>query len=556
MLAAQPAPVVIDASVFVDELQKGHTVTDAARLDADWIFNNTALVMGSRSNYVVSVDVPEAGTYHLFARTHGRDGSAFRVAVDDVPIADDLGDAPLRFEHAGAFTLEAGPTPLRLMQIDGAPVLDVLVLTRNDGFTEADLRPLELGPDVVLLRTYAIPRSGAVKFGDLTGDGRMDLLVLTRDYSAHAFDHDGRALWVYEAPEAGRRARSSFEAPGLVWDLDGDGAAEAVHWRQTDDGREWLVAADGATGAVKLQTPWPTRPMPHAYNNFRLAAARLAPGDPRHVVAFTDMGGRISVTAYDGALRQVWQHVEEKQKDHLGHYVYPVDLDGDGLDEVLVSALLLDHEGREIWNRFDLFYDHHDHADSYRFADLDGDGHKEIVAAHSEVGAFVYDARTGATVWQHTAEHTQQVETGRFLEGVPGPQVAMGARTYGNREAGEPYLSAQVWWFTPTGELVSKWPGKPLNGNPVFVKGDWTGDGGEALFWHKFRMRPDGTGALYFAEPVFHMFDFLGDAAEEVIALGRGTLHVYGYRGADASADPTPASPDYLKRRVANHTHY
>lgn len=553
--AAAQEPIVLDASAFLDEIQKDHTITDAGRLDVEWVFNNTALVMGTRSNYVIPIAVPEAGTYHLYARSHGQDGSAFRVAVDDVVIAEDLGDAPLQFEHAGTVELAAGTTTVRLMRIEDAPVLDVLVLTPAPDFTEDDLKPLQLGPDVVLLQEYDIPRSGAVKFGDLTGDGRMDFLVLGRDYSAYAFDHDGNALWTYEAPAAGARERSGFEAPGLVWDFDGDGALEAVHWRQ-EGAQEWLVMADGRSGEIRHRTPWPTRPLPHPYNNFRLAVGRLAPGAPRHVVVFTDAGGTISVTAYDASLNQVWQHTEAKKKDHLGHYVYPVDLTGDGIDEVLVSSLLLDAHGAEIWNRFDLFYDHHDHADSYRFADLNGDGQPEIVAAHSEVGAFVYDAGTGATVWQHTAEHTQQVETGHFLAGVPGPQVAMGARTYGNRSAGEPYLSAQVWWFTPTGTLVAKWPGKPLNGNPVFVKGDWYGDGTEALFWHKFRMTDDGTGTLFFAEPVFHMFDFQGDPAEEVIALGRGVLQVYGYRGADAAAPPTPKSPAYLQRRVANHTHY
>lgn len=112
-----------------------------------------------------------------------------------------------------------------------------------------------------------------------------------------------------------------------------------------------------------------------------------------------------------------------------------------------------------------------------RSSGASGDGGLENVAAHSEVGAFVYDVRTGATIWRHTAEYSQQVETVHILAGVAGPQVAVGARTYGHREAGKPYLSAQVWWFTPTGTLISKWPGKPINGNPVFVKGDWYGNG-------------------------------------------------------------------------------
>ncbi|MGH8019381.1 MAG: MATE family efflux transporter [Opitutaceae bacterium] len=40
-------------------------------------------------------------------------------------------------------------------------------------------------------------------------------------------------------------------------------------------------------------------------------------------------------------MKLLWKHTEEKLKDHLGHYVYPIDLDGDGIDEVVVSALVL-----------------------------------------------------------------------------------------------------------------------------------------------------------------------------------------------------------------------
>lgn len=545
------ATVVIDASDFLDEIQKDHVITHAAELEVPWLFNNTALEMRSRSNYVIRVPVPEPGTYHLYARSHGRPGRHFRVAVGDSVIDHDLGDEPLRFERAGVFELGEGLVDVRLMRIEAGPVLDVLVLTKDADFTEDELIPLQLNPDVRLLKRYEIPASGAVKFGDLTGDGKIDFMVVTDDYSAHAFDHDGRALWSYESEEKTEKD----EPPGVIWDLDRDGTAEAIHWRYID-GKEWLVVADGRTGEIRRKTEWPTQPLPHPFYNYRLAIGKFRPGYPSDIVTFTDTGGLISVAAFDAKLDPLWKHTEHKKKDHLGHYAYPVDLDGDGIDEVAVSSLVLDARGKEIWNRFDLFYDHHDHADSYRFADVDGDGQVEMVTAHSEVGAVVYDARTGDLVWQSTAEHTQQVEVGDFLDGVPGPHVAMGARTYGNRRAGEPYLWSQVWWFDREGNLLSKWPGKPLNGNPEFIKGDWRGNGEIELFWYKFRMTGDGTGELYFADPVYHMFDLVGDGAEEVITRQGSVLSVYGSSRADAQGPRVPRNSEYLRNRIANHTHY
>jgi hypothetical protein len=550
------AMVVVDASEFLDEIQKNHIIVDAAMLRVPWLFNNTGLQMRTRSNYVIPVEVPQAGRYYLYARTHGQEGSGFRVAVGDEVVGDEVGTGPISFERLGAVEVPAaGPVDVRLMRIEGRPTLDLLVLAKSAELGEESLEPFQLHPDVRLLREYAVPRSRVAKFGDLTGDGRTDFVILTPDYSAHAFDHDGTAIWSWQAPAEGSQARASFEPPGVVWDLDRNGRAEFVHWRIID-GSEWLVAVDGPTGEIKHRAPWPTRPLPHEYNNFRLAIGRLAAGYPAHVIVFTDSGDEISIAAYDSRLARVWNHVELKAKDHLGHYVYPVDLTGDGVDEVVAGALVLDAAGKEIWNRFDLFFDHHDHPDSFRFHDVDGDGVAELVSAHSEVGVVVYKALTGEILWQHTAEHAQQVEVGEFLQDGAGPHVAVGARSYGNRQAGEPYLSAQVWWFDRFGHLLRKWPGMPLNGNPVFVKGDWKGDGDAALFWYKFAMRSDGTGRLYFPDQVFHMFDFLGDRAEEVITLEGETLRVYGYSGADPEGPRAERDPDYLRHRVANHTHY
>jgi outer membrane protein assembly factor BamB len=553
--------IVLDASDFLDEIPARHTITSARSLGVPWLFNNTALEMRTRSNYVTRVEIPEPGTYHLYVRSQGSDESTFRVAVGERVIDEDLGNEPLRLRKAGRFELEAGPVDVRLMRIEHIPVFDVLVLTRSDQLTEEQLKAFELPEDVAILKDYEIPPASAVKFGDLTGDGRMDFLVLTRDYSATAFDHDGRELWSYQAPEAYREARASFEAPGLIWDFDRDGRADVVHWRMEDE-EEWLAITDGRTGEVKHRTAWPTAPQPHDYSNFRLAIGNLNGSYPSEILVLTDSGvyanrqPHINVAAYDASLDLLWQHHETRLKDHLGHYVYPVDLTGDGRDEVVVSTLVLDASGRELWNRFDLAYMNHDHADSYRFADIIGDGRRELVSAHSDMGIMVMDAATGRVIWQNAAEHAQQLEVGEFLDGARAPQVVVGARTYGNRDAGEAYLWSQVHWFDADGELTMKWPGNPINGNPVFVRGDWDGSGSDALFWYKFRLMPNGKGRLYFGEPVYHMFDFVGNGVDDVITLEGPLLRVYGHATAHTRRSPLTSDTEYVKTKVANHTHY
>ena len=268
--AAPAAPIVVDASRFVGEIAKGHVIRDAASLGVPWVFNNLALQMRTNHNYVIRTEVPAAGHYHLYARTHGDSASGFRVALGDRVVSRKVGNAPMRFERVGEMDLPRGPVDVRLMRIEGRPTLDVIVLSTRADLREEELVALQLHPDVKLLREYPIPRSSMVKFGDVDGDGRTDFVVFSPGYSAHVFTFDGTKRWSWDAPAEGERLRAEFEAPGALWDLDGDGKAEVIHWREID-GREWLVAADGMTGAIKHRTPWPTRAMPHVFNNFRRA---------------------------------------------------------------------------------------------------------------------------------------------------------------------------------------------------------------------------------------------------------------------------------------------
>lgn len=577
-----PGLVIVDASDFVELMPARNLLTEARPVsEANWLFNNSGLVLRAAEDVVARVEVPAAGRYRLRVRTAGAPAGTFRVSLGGQRAEATFGGAETGWTDGGVFTLEAGPLEVRLTDVAPSPVLDAIVLARDEPPSDEALRALQLPDEVALLKEYRIPPAHAVKFGDLTGDGRMDFAVITPNYSVYAFDHDGRELWNYQAPPENTRLRAEFEAPGSVWDFDGDGRAEVVHWRAID-GQQWLAMSDGVTGEVRHRVEWPAKPWPHVYNNFRTAVARLGPGRADSLVVLCDSGDTIAVAAYDATLRPLWRHDHVLRKDHLGHYIYPRDVTGDGIDEVFVSHLAYDASGRELWNNLGVFPVHHDHFDSIRFGDLDGDGRLELMGAVSDLGTIVLDAQTGAIAWMRRANHAQQIEWGPFLEGVDAPQVVVSGRLYGDRAAGEPYLRGVLHFFTKDGgapqarspwpdrnPVVSayrqpgpsmgafvQWPQNPLNGNPELVKGDWRGDGRLRLFWHRFGLNEYGAGTLFILQEVYHMFDYIGNGAEQVVALnkGQGILQIYGHRGVVPKA--ARRDSEYLRHHVANHTHY
>lgn len=552
--AQLPATIIIPASDFFDDLPKGNVIVNADGQEPHWLFNNSGIMLKSETNMMKQITVPEDGSYTLYVRSVGGKNSSFMVAVNDQLSNTKFGDTVFTFKKGGVFELKKGPAYVKITRIDPGMIMDVMVLSKNTALRDEDIKPYQLNPDVQLLKQFKVPGRGVAKFGDVNGDGRTDFLYLTKDFSAYIYDNEGRELWQWKAPGEYTKERSEFEPPGVLWDFDKDGKAEVVHWRFIEN-KEYLVMADGITGKIKKQVAWPTGPLPHVYNNFRLAVAKLTSGAASELVVFTDYGGTININAYNANLEQLWMHTETKKKDHLGHYIYPVDLDKDGIDEVLVGSLLLDAKGKQIWNRFELLFDNHDHADSYKFGDVNGDGKTDIVTANSETGVFVYEAMTGKIIWQQVAEHSQQIQVGNFLKGYDNPQVVVGGRTYGNRQVQEPYLASQLYWFDNKGNKLFKWPYHPLNGNPDFVKGKWNGEN-EQLFWFKHKIGEDGKGIFYFPDDVYHMFDFQGKGAEEVITLSPVYLRVYGSKNAKYSNKDMKKDMIYLKNNVVNHTHY
>ena len=267
--------------------------------------------------------IPTAGNWNLYVRARSTvAGNMFKVKVGEQVSEKFFGNGAVGasgLESGGSFTLPAGPIKVTLTEIKPGDAIEAVFLTQKTELTDADLAGLQYPEDLVQLKAYDLPvQIDGVKFGDLNGDGKTDLVVLTPNYSTYAYDNSGKELWHYDAPQDGTVQRSEFEAPGCVWDFDHDGKAEVVAWRMID-GKEWLTMADGATGEIKHKVEWPSDPLPHVYNNFRTAVAKLHPGYPDSLVVYTDSGGTVSVTAYGPELNLLWSYSHPRLKDYHGH---------------------------------------------------------------------------------------------------------------------------------------------------------------------------------------------------------------------------------------------
>lgn len=562
---ADPKTIIVDASDTLQGIVRDTPIVGTRNKPGGSVYRNFALDLLQQAPIDFDVSIPETGRYHLYVRSHGNEKRGFQVEVNGKTASRTFGRQRMDWKWGGMFRLASGMVEVRLKNIDPHPYFDAIVLTQKSSFPAEILRRREFPDDRELLAEHPVPR-GTVKFGDLNGNGRTGFVVITSDYSLHAFNDEGEKLWQYETPPGPKNLRELMqrEAPGSLWDFNRDGKAEVVHWRW-QNGREKLVMADGETGTALHSTAWPGTNWPHEFWTLRTAVAQLSSGRPNELVVLTNNtkrpgGGTITVTAYNHKLQPLWQHKKtDLKKNHYGHYPYPFDLTGDDLDEVVAGHVVLKPSGDLIWDHTS-DHQHHDHPDSMRFPDLNGDQQPEIVAAHSDRGVVAMEALSGKYRWEHGSKHGQQVSVGNFLDGYQAPQIAITARSYGTRSGPLPYLWNELYFFDPDGNLIARWPGDPIPGNTDSVVGDWTGTGSDTLFWHRFRINRNGSGELYFSNKVYHMFDYTGNGAAEVITRGprpdvKGSvLRIWGSKNArDGSAK---RDAQYVQDVISNHTHY
>jgi autotransporter-associated beta strand protein len=267
-----------------------------------------------------------------------------------------------------------------------------------------------------------------------------------------AYRLDGTRLWRIDL---GRNIRSGAQyAPFLVYDLDGDGKAEVVSrtvpgtkdglghdvilpgddpnadYRDSagriTTGPEYLTVFDGATGGALATVPLaPDRQdistwgdnYGHRGENLMLAPAYLDGSRPSIVVGRGVFGpsgtfpARNELTAWNwrgGALTQQWWfrgdigingNVNSEYVGQANYTMIPADVDGDGRDEIVYGAMVVDDNGTGLYSTG------RGHGDALHVADMDP----------ANPGLEVFMPQEDTTIGNHTAAVLRDAATGTLL---------------------------------------------------------------------------------------------------------------------------------------------
>ncbi|GAB4004955.1 hypothetical protein GCM10029992_51410 [Glycomyces albus] len=470
------------------------------------------------------------------------------------------------FEPSGAWTdwstesvtveLNQGTNTIRLAATGSAGLPNIDYMDASSG-GQSGTPTVE--PSVVSSFDTSAAGGGARPLiGDVSGDGRLDLVMMQPHAIADdryegalvaaltAYDIEGNRLW-----QAGQvdpnGANQGSDIPAQIHDIDGDGLNEVVaimhpNGNTSTEGRFYVF--DGQTGQLERDFALPD---PQAHDAIVFANLSGSAGSPPEIL-LKDRYSRAWAIDNNGQL--LWSH-----QGNTGHYPWPYDFDGDGLEEIMIGYDMVDSDGDILWT-----YNSDGHADTMWMADLTGDGQVEVVLGGD--AAIAFDASTGQQIWrQDGIVETQNIMVGDFIPELEGLE-SLGLDRIDRSAQGYDGL----FLLDENGEFVWQeeretrgcWGTIP---EPIH---NWAGDGGDLIMsWNRGCGEPttimNGNGdvisELDSAARLWHA-DFCGDDKEEVVEYIQGvslTIKSNGECDIDAkiTGEPRPQT-----KRQYNNTRY
>jgi rhamnogalacturonan endolyase len=405
----------------------------------------------------------------------------------------------------------------------------------------------------------ALPLKGDYVFSkvgiaDLDGDGKLDFVIKqpqqtsdpgvwqlsTNTFKVEAYRHDGTFLWQRDL--GWNIEQGVWWSPMIVADFDGDGKAEvALKTAPTDkvyrneagrilDGPEYLSVWDGMTGKDIARVDWPARGDIAEWGDNKGNRAS------RHLIGFAKLDGKrtsvlamrgtytkMLVDAYNlvgGKLENVWRWNGDNETPQVRgqgmHGVHAADVDGDGREEIILGAAVIDDTGKALWNL------QMGHPDVCYVTDvIPANPGLEIAygfeTAQEKNGFCVVDAKTGKILWG-CGHMTTHIHSQGLLADIDPKNPGM--EFYG----GEKFLKDRWIYSATDGKLLSREDFGTLAPNPIYwddsyVKPFLTKDGDIVKYKGAKLGKIEGK--------VIAIADILGDWREEIITTVPGELRIY-----------------------------
>jgi len=417
--------------------------------------------------------------------------------------------------------------------------------SRAGGATTA--QPTSQDPGCVRLKLQGDYTAQKVGIADLNGDGRYDYLIKQPNfntdpyqrpgywkksedtYKLEAYDHDGRFLWRYDMGWA--IEEGIWYSPVVVYDLDGDGKAEVFCKAGEGDpreptghvksGPEYLVVLDGLTGKIRKRLPWPSRQGFDEYNYYCRNLLGIAYLDGRHPHLVVERGTYrlIKVQTYDLSLKPVWEwQASGPYSSYRGqgmHGMHAADVDGDGCDEVIIGAAVIDHTGKPLWNL------RKGHPDVCYVADIDPSRPGLEIFYGIEPGrqsntVCLVEAKNGKMIWG-SPEITVHVHAQGMVGDIDPSHP--GLECY----AGEAKGGSNYWLYSAAGERLSDKTLGELSPKAVY----WLDSSNKVYVVNRTMFKWPREKIATIQGQIVAIADCLGDWREEIITSLNGEIRIY-----------------------------
>jgi len=375
--------------------------------------------------------------------------------------------------------------------------------------------------------------------GDLDNDGAVEIVSAenfnegdTHFTSAVAAQKlDGTVLWTWGRPHIGRKVWHHDVACQII-DWDGDGKNEVVVCDE-----DAIVELDGATGEEKRRIP-----IQKGATDCIVFCDLSGKGRPTDVLVKTRYD---HIWAFNQAGEALWD-IAMPGGYRTAHQPVPMDIDGDGRDEIMAGYALLNHDGTVRWvfesKATDLHRGHLDCARVMRHAEDLEDVRIALTCCGAENIAVVNGH--GKTIWEFPGHHFESIQVGNIVPGVPGPQILA---DIDHRPPGE----GPLWVFDADGKRLGQIMTPYARHHRLL---DWTGDGyaeilngsNRAIYDHTgkrlgiFAMPGTANDATFPFEMSILTGDCDGDGREDVLLITPDRVYIYRNEHGAIPSEPVP----------------